>query len=458
MKLFDALNKLEELPLAKQRSFEHYFNRQLQYRLRPLFADLSLMLSIIGAVIYVAVLAYQDQGFVHIHPLVYVYAGIMILLAIVHRTTKVRFLSPRIIYLMFTNMAVFGYLDYMAVGGGLKPLLGLFFFISSVGFITFSIKHTLIIIGVNFLLLCLATSVLPRNGDTMSYVIAIFNNWLAIMCMIVAPASALFNRWLFRNILALQFMLKDTNEQLKETFQLLKSTEDKLIQQQKHQALSHMAAGLLHEVINPANCAIQAINYAKTISRDEQLDEVLADASEHQVRIINIIDDLQSFSKANPGHNKELTEFQPLFESALKYCRNEMVGISVANEIPSDLKILCYPTAFIQVLVNLLLNSAAAFDKQANTETQLISLDCTISDGFITINVRDNGKGIPKNQLPHISDPFYSSGEGSAQLGLGLSICQTILRHHGGELRVESEEGAWTEVAITLPQSNLPSS
>ena len=451
MKFFTALKKLEQQPIDKQRQFESYCRDNIQNRLKPLFADLSLLISIIVAFLLILVLAKDHQSFAEVHPLTYVYAGLMVLLAILHRKTKIRFNSPQIVYLMFFNMVFFGYLDFLAKGGGLKPLLGLFLFLSSVGFITFSLKHSLILVGINLTLLFMASSIVPKTETTMNYVLDIASNWLVISCLVLAPASALFNRWLFRNILALQFMLGDTNEQLTKAFQSLKDTEKNLIQQQKHQALSHMAAGLLHEIINPINSSIQALDYAMTINKNGEVEQVLKDASEQQNRVVKIVEELKSFAEANPDNEKTTEDFYQLLDTALKFCRRELVDIQIINHSPKDLQLICYPTAVIQVLVNLMNNSVKALRPKMSQKNPSIIIDSIVSEDSVTVQFKDNGIGIAENDLQKITEPFFSSDDDSEQLGLGLSICQTIMRHHNGFLAVDSQEGNWTQVSLVFP-------
>ena len=70
---------------------------------------------------------------------------------------------------------------------------------------------------------------------------------------------------------------------------------------------------------------------------------------------------------------------------------------------------------------------------------------------MITIKIRDNGPGIPKQHLRKVFDPFFTTkgqGEGS---GLGLTVAQRLIKKFGGEIRLESPEGQGTTCVITLP-------
>jgi signal transduction histidine kinase len=78
----------------------------------------------------------------------------------------------------------------------------------------------------------------------------------------------------------------------------------------------------------------------------------------------------------------------------------------------------------------------------------------SVADGDVAkpkavIRIRDNGVGIPENQLRNVFDPFYSTKEGGT--GLGLPISLGIVESHGGELRIQSVEGQGTQAVIELP-------
>jgi len=71
----------------------------------------------------------------------------------------------------------------------------------------------------------------------------------------------------------------------------------------------------------------------------------------------------------------------------------------------------------------------------------------------LIVRVRDNGVGIEKESIQNIFDPFYTSRDVGEGMGLGLSICHTIVKNHGGQLTVISEFGHWAEFCFDLPVS-----
>jgi signal transduction histidine kinase len=68
--------------------------------------------------------------------------------------------------------------------------------------------------------------------------------------------------------------------------------------------------------------------------------------------------------------------------------------------------------------------------------------------------VEDTGPGIPPERMARLFDPFFTTKV--TGMGMGLAISQTIIDNHGGEIRAESEPGAWTRFQVRLPWANQP--
>lgn len=452
MKLFNGLQQIQQLPARKQRQFERYFKAHTRFRFLPKFADLSLLFVLIGTVAHILMRS-ADVGLANLPVLNFVYLAVVGSFLVAHRFKAIRHRPPLIMYLVFVNMAIFSYLGFITSNGSVLPLIGLHFFLSFVGLVTLSLFHTLTMIGINLALLFLCSWVAAMgSGPAADAIIeTVLLNWLVLMCLVIAPLSANFFNRFIRNILALQYLLRDRNRLLTRTFRTLKVTEEQLIQQQKHQALSHMAKGLLHEIMNPVNCSVQALQYARDISEDPEITEAIDDATLHQNRIANIVSDLIEFSVPHPEHTKEPAQLAELIQTAARFCSNKLRGIELRVSVPDGMTLPCYPSALTQVFVNLLLNAASAIQRQTSEEFGLIQISATQGPKEWVIEITDNGCGIEADQLRKLADPFYSTSESGENLGLGLSICQTILRHHDGRLDISSEPGHWTRVSLHLP-------
>ena len=116
----------------------------------------------------------------------------------------------------------------------------------------------------------------------------------------------------------------------------------------------------------------------------------------------------------------------------------------IFGEIPD---IHCAPSQINQVFLNLITNAAQAISGE-NGEITLTSH----SDGNgVSVEVQDNGSGIPSEVLPKIFDPFFTTKEIGKGTGLGLSISYQIIKDHGGRIDVDSRLGLGTRFSIWLP-------
>ena len=107
------------------------------------------------------------------------------------------------------------------------------------------------------------------------------------------------------------------------------------------------------------------------------------------------------------------------------------------------------PQMIEQVLTNLILNAV-----QATEDRGVITIKTKCSGEMCEIEVADTGSGISQEIQPHIFDPFFTTKRTGEGTGLGLSVSLGIVERHGGQLLVESEEGAGTIFTIRLPFSS----
>lgn len=453
MKILDGLEQISQLTEQQKQDFEVYCKDKMQNHLLPLFADLSLAMTLGGTIILLIISLLQPGGAVHI--LNYVYIVMLFGIAAAHFNKNIRREAPLLVYCLFFTVSLFSYLNYMSVGGGSDPIFGLFFYLSSLGFITLSLLHTSVIHSINMLFLVVTTLLVTGTAGLSSALSSIFSDWFFIMCLFIAPLSAVFNRWLFRNIVALQYMLKEKNDLLKDTLQSLKTTEAIVVKQQRHEALSHMAKGILHEIMNPVNCSTQAISYAKGINNNPELGEALDDAMLNQQRIANIIADLRAYSAPSSENIFAQLDLRELIDQSIKFCRNELGEIDVSVSIEEGVSLYGSASELQQVCVNLLLNAVTALQQKVKANTARIHISHQAMDGCMNIYFVDNGVGIDEENKKYLTEPFYSTNDGANKMGLGLSICQTIMRRHQGDMNFtsSSEEGA--QVTLSFPHSKL---
>ncbi|MEE8377823.1 MAG: ATP-binding protein, partial [Candidatus Aminicenantaceae bacterium] len=203
-----------------------------------------------------------------------------------------------------------------------------------------------------------------------------------------------------------------------------------------------------HEIKNPIagmKGAIEII-YNKTDETDSSK-EVYKEVLIQLDKIDQIIRDLLRFARPKEI-NIRLISLEDCVESAVKLAQMQVKNKDIQFHFSSSEKNIharLDADKIQEVLLNLMLNSIGAIDKKGHI---------TITFGSenkknLKITVTDDGKGINKDQLSQIFQPFFTTK--SKGTGLGLSICKKIISAHSGTLGVESEEGKGTTFTILLP-------
>lgn len=273
------------------------------------------------------------------------------------------------------------------------------------------------------------------------------------------PFSSVELKTRLRNLLQTAMLERDLqsrNQTLEETLAELRRTEAQLVQSEKLNALGSLAAGLLHEINNPLNYAMTALQVAAadpTIREDDDLREIFTDIDEGMQRIRNIVSDLRAFAYPSADDHRPFS-FGEAVASALQFTAHELRGVRIEQLLDETMPVVGSRNHIVQILVNLLSNAAKAVMRAEGEGERDAEIRITSShaDGErLRVVVRDNGVGIGPDALSRIFDPFYTTRDVGEGMGLGLSICHTIAKNHGGVLSARSQVGEWTEFSFDLP-------
>jgi len=131
--------------------------------------------------------------------------------------------------------------------------------------------------------------------------------------------------------------------------------------------------------------------------------------------------------------------------------RNQPPGIRT-GQLPDRAVTDADPELMKIVLNNIIINAI----KYSSGRGTPVEIDLKDTPDHLTVRIRDNGAGIPPEELPHVFEPFYrvdkSRSKRTGGYGLGLSLCKTIVEAHQGKIEIESEPGRGTTVTIVLPR------
>ena len=283
-------------------------------------------------------------------------------------------------------------------------------------------------------------------------------NSLFILFSIVASAVYTFmNERGHFHLIRLKEELASKNEELAEINRRLADIKGQMLQQEKMAAIGTLAAGLLHEVNNPVNFCLMAIEVAMEepqAKENPSLEECLVDAKQGMQRIQHIVSDLKTFAYRKPGAEVEGTPFlfEKALDSSIRLTAHELRGVKVTRDLPDDTLVLGDEAAVIGVLINLFSNAALAMRK-AGTEAPAIHTTIRWVENRLHVRVQDNGPGIATENLARVFEPFFTTRDVGQGLGLGLSISYAVIERHGGQLFAESEFGNWAAFSFDLPRA-----
>jgi signal transduction histidine kinase len=245
--------------------------------------------------------------------------------------------------------------------------------------------------------------------------------------------------------------LEMTCDQLQQSHKELSSAQQRLVQSEKLASMGQISAGVAHEINNPLGTILL---YSHMILRDlKQNDPRREDfqmiASE-ATRCKNIVRGLLDFARQSRV-SKIPTNLTTLLQEVLAITapKAKDVGVQVAYELQEEFPLMMIDGDQIkQMLVNLVNNG---IDAITGTGEVHITARLNTRKDSVELEVRDNGSGIPKENLSKLFTPFFTTKEMGKGTGLGLAIAYGVVKMHSGDISVESEEGTGTTFFISFP-------
>jgi two-component system NtrC family sensor kinase len=230
-----------------------------------------------------------------------------------------------------------------------------------------------------------------------------------------------------------------------------------LLQREKLAAMGQLVSGVAHELNNPL-AGIMAFAQLLELAPDipeEQRDAVQTIHREAR-RAARIVSNLLLFARQRvPEHTD--TDINAVLHDTLELRRYVLhtqqieVVIDLDASVPT---VRADPFQLQQVVLNLLTNAEHALTGVPTPRR--ITLQTRRVGEHIIAHITDNGRGISAEQIDRIFNPFFTTKEVGEGTGLGLSISDGIIRQHGGEITVHSEQGRGTTFSIRLPIAANP--
>ena len=288
-------------------------------------------------------------------------------------------------------------------------------------------------------------------------------------------------------------LLSKQKKEIEDTLTKLRNTQSQLIQSEKMASLGELTAGIAHEIQNPLNFVnnFSEVNTELIAELEEERkkeirdfaneDEILKDIKQNEEKINHhgkragdIVKGMLQHSRSSSG----IKEPRDINALADEYLRLSYHGLRAKDksfnaEMKTDFdetigKIDIIPQDIGRVLLNLYNNAFYAVSEKVKTEHAVetehalpqgiakayeptVSISTKKMGDRIQITVSDNGNGIPQNIVDKIFQPFFTTKPTGQGTGLGLSLSYDIVKAHGGELKVETNEEKGSSFIITIP-------
>lgn len=265
---------------------------------------------------------------------------------------------------------------------------------------------------------------------------------------------------------------KELDAYAKEMERIAEARAEQLIHADRLATMGTMAAGIMHEINNPATFIsgnIQILQnkflplIIKILEESEMKDNLKVKIMMEELpkmcegiltgvaRIKRITDGLKAFSRSHK------TEFRPLslpkcVENALLFCKSfipESVEVEYSPGSCSLTRFEGDSQQIEQIIINLVINASHALE---NHQSPKISISTTEDQASLVLKVRDNGPGIPDDVMEKVWNPFFTTKPKGKGTGLGLSICREMVEAHNGKMSYTGKVNKGAEFTIIIPK------
>ena len=296
--------------------------------------------------------------------------------------------------------------------------------------------------------------------------------------LLLVGVFALWSRTLHRQVALRTADLTREIAERRHAEEELRLNQQQLIQADKMSALGVLVSGVAHEINNPTGLILLEVPTLKRVFADaarvldgyyrengdftcgglpytrmrEEIPRSLDKLQDAGKRISRIVDDLKDFARQGNSNCNEMVAMNSVVQAAVRLVEPSIRQATVRFSAAYGDRLPCFlgnAQRIEQVLVNLILNACQALPD--NERAIELTTWCDASRNTVVFRLRDEGSGISPEDLPRLTDPFFTTKRENGGTGLGLSVSAGIVKEHNGTLEFVSAPGSGTTVTLTLP-------
>jgi polar amino acid transport system substrate-binding protein len=301
---------------------------------------------------------------------------------------------------------------------------------------------------------------------------------VVIPLVLILCGTVLWSRSLRRQVAIRTDSLAREVTERERAVEELRRNQAQLVQADKMKSLGTLVSGVAHEVNNPTGLILLSLPTIQEAWRDaeEVLEERYREQGDFQMgglpysrmrdevprmleetldgarRIKRIVEELKDFARQDDTAVQAVLDFNEVVKASVRLVERAIRAATTGFEArygESLPKIRGNQQRIEQVVVNLIINACQALP---NPERGIfLETRFNRNTGYVELDVRDEGVGIPPENLDSLTDPFFTTRRESGGTGLGLSVSSGIVKEHGGTLTFQSQPGAGTTVTLALP-------
>jgi polar amino acid transport system substrate-binding protein len=296
--------------------------------------------------------------------------------------------------------------------------------------------------------------------------------------LLVLGGTVIWNRTLKNEVALRTAALEKEVAERQRAMDELKVRQRQLIQADKMTSLGILVSGVAHEVNNPTGLILLNLPHLQKSWEDaepvleehyrqagdfrlgwlqysrmrKEIPQMFAEMQDGARRIKRIVEDLKDFARRDDADLSAAVDLNAVVAAALRLVDNSIRKATRRFAVEYAAGMPCFRgnhQRIEQVVVNLVLNACQALPDSESGITLRTWYDAGLR--VVRLEVRDEGVGIAPEQLPHLTDPFFTTKRETGGTGLGLSVSAGIVKEHGGSLAFHSAVGAGMTVTLTLP-------